>query len=159
MFSAMSLSVILLTGGPNVTIIHYALDLNIQVRLSVTPTLHMHLTVQGTPWTWGLILYGDPPGPGLAPPSWPLNRASDIWWPILETCWNLFTWGPQVLKSSGQDWRSDQTCLLEEPTPCPVQASSGHWSMYGWRPVRILLECFLVYEYKCSFSYFAGITR
>ena len=38
--------------------------------------------------------------------------ASDIWWPSLETCSNLFTWGP--------------------PLP-PVLTSGGHWSTHGWQ--------------------------
>ena len=67
--------------------------------------------------------------PAKAPPG------SDIWWPRLGTCSNLFTWRP----------------------PAPLVLTSGnYWIIYRrqTRAVSILLECFLViadiYVYKCS---------
>ena len=41
------------------------------------------------------------------------SPAADIWWSSLETCSNLFAWGP---------------------TPPPVLISSGgHWNTYSWQ--------------------------
>ena len=56
-----------------------------------------------------------------------LPPASNIWWCSLETCSNLFIWGPTTLG---------------------VTSGGGHrnWSTYGSKQaVRILLECFLVW--------------
>ena len=59
------------------------------------------------------------------PPLWTLGlTASDIWWPSLETCSNLFTWGPPC--------SIDIWCLL----------ASGRYSSY-WNAVL-----FLVYFYR-----------
>ena len=60
----------------------------------------------------------------MGAPALSSPHASDIWWPSLQTCSNLFTWGP----------------------PSPVQTSGDHQSMYGCsacgtHPTRIL-SCF-----------------
>ena len=64
-----------------------------------------------------------PPPPDIKSHCTRTPALSDIWWPLLETCSDLFTSGPPL-----------------------VLTSSGYWSMYGLRKqaVRILLECFLV---------------
>ena len=82
----------------------------------------LDLTIQGflPPWTWNLTIKGPPdpiplsqardltvqgPLSGPGPPS-------DIWWPRLETCLNLFTWGSLTPK---------------------VQISGGYWGTYSWQ--------------------------
>ena len=55
----------------------------------------------------------------------PVPPASDIWWPRLETCSNLFTWGTPIL------------VLI-----------SGAIEAYSKRSARTLLECFLFCKYK-----------
>ena len=53
--------------------------------------------------------------------------ARDIWWPRLDTCSSLFTWGSH----------------------CTAPPLSFHL-VASWRPVRILLECFFVLtRYYC----------
>ena len=74
------------------------------------------------------------PPPGPVRTSAPLYRvpaptASNIWWPRLETCSNLFTWG----RPPNQFWH----LVAEE---CTVSK----------RAVRILLECFLVNFEMCA---------
>ena len=64
-------------------------------------------------WTWDLTVQGPP--------------TSDIWWPRLSTCSNLFTWEPR-----------------------PVLTSSGYWSRYGWpaggtRPPGMLSSLLLIF--------------
>ena len=69
-------------GGPHVTITHDALA----------------LTVQGPSWPW------TPPDMGHGTPG--PAPASDIWWPSLETCSNLFI-GPHCtapLQSGTDIW-------------------------------------------------------
>ena len=57
---------------------------------------------------------------------------TDIWWSSLDTCSNLFTWGPN--------------------TPLPpavVISTGGHWNMYSWqadgRHPTGMLSCFYVF--------------
>ena len=83
----------------------------------ITPSAH-YLT---PPRTWDLTVF-------LPSPT------SDIWWPSLKTCSNLFTSGPP---------------------PPPVLT----WHLVtiearkaSKRPIRILLECFLVYMYIFSWE-------
>ena len=65
-------------------------------------------------WTWYLTAQGPP--------------ASDICWPRLETCWNLFTWGHLVGKTG------DLFILVHLRTPFPLVLTSGsYWSMYNWQ--------------------------
>ena len=95
---------------------------------------HVYLSIQG----WGCCMW---PSPMMdltslykAPP------ASDIWWPRLETCSNLFTW-------------------KHPPPPALLLTSGGYCSSLGTvsnRVVCILLECLLVhlkvYTFQWSFS-------
>ena len=53
--------------------------------------------------------------------------ATGIWWSSLETCSNLFTWGPTF------NWYWHLVAATETRT-------------VGKRAVRLLLECFLVYR-------------
>ena len=74
-------------GGVHATIIHGALDLTILGRL--LPDMRPHCTgIPKSPppaWTWDFAVQGSP---AL------VTSTSDIWWLRLETCSNLFTWGP-----------------------------------------------------------------
>ena len=117
------LSIILSTGGKfHVTISHDALDLTVQgiPLVLVLPPGHgtspYRATMPPGHWTspYKDFLDSSPsPQPGLAFPS------SDIWWPRLDTCSNLFTWASRpVLKSGGQDWRSVQFVHLRIPNQC-----------------------------------------
>ena len=81
-----------------------------KISFSQVPVYH---SVQGRVPMWNVT--HDTFGHGYHPPdtrygNLPHPTASDIWWPSLETCSNLFIWGP----------------------PPPVLTSSGgHWNMYG----------------------------
>ena len=74
----------------------------------------------------------------------PLLPPSDIWWPKLETCLNLFTWGSHCTDHlgylcTGVDiwWRPAERPTMAERTAC------------------IWLECFLVY---LKFDIFSHVT-
>ena len=77
----------------------------------------LDLTIQGPP-------------PGLPPPY--RDPVSDIWWPRLKTCSNLFTWGPPTTVN----WHLVAT---EEARTVASRAA------------RILVECFLVKIINCWF--------
>ena len=69
--------------------------------------------LRGTMWPLSMMATYPPPhpilrdmGPRYLPP------ATDTWWSSLETCSNLFTWGP---------------------TPIVLTPSGGHWNMYSWQ--------------------------
>ena len=75
-----------------------------------------------SPWTWCLTVQG-PPASDLWWPrleicsnvfTW-AHPTSDIWWPRLETCSNLFTWQPPLT------------------LPSPVLTPCGYCSIYGWQ--------------------------
>ena len=104
--------VYLSTGG-HVTITHDALDLTIQdpppgLGSGSDPSRHGISRPTQLPQTCDLLA---------------LPPVSDIWWPSMETCSNLF--------------------ILGSPTSVHIL----WWSTYSLRKqaVRILLECFLVY--------------
>ena len=74
--------------------------------------------------TLDLILQPPLPSPGSGPGPDPSHPVSDIWWPLLKTCSNLFTWRPSI---------------------------STYWHLVAIKArsvdkqvVRILLKCFLV---------------
>ena len=94
--------------GPHVTIIHDALELTVQAPLQ----------------TWGMRTLGSHPEMGHGDS----HLASDIWWPSLETCSNLFI-GPHCSGS---------------PSPCYWHLVATEARMVGKQAVCILLECFLV---------------
>ena len=52
---------------------------------------------------------------------WLRPSVTDIWWPILEPCSNLFTWEPPWSNTWWQHWRPVQTC----------SSVDSHWSMCG----------------------------
>ena len=100
---------------PHVAITHDTLDLTVQPPPS--PQL----------WPEPLFTHGT----WVYPWSQPWHPASDIWWPSLETCSNLFH-GP------------DCTGRL------PVLTSGGHWGMFGWQvsskhPTE-MLSCFYYFH-------------
>ena len=83
------------------------------------------------PWTSNL----GPRAPVLSPPQelrhgtpWTWCPSSDIWWQSLETCSNLFTWGPTLPTGTDIWWP-------------PEHNTVGKWS------VGTLLEIFLVTSY------------
>ena len=112
--------------------------------VSVGHSVHRGIPPCGDlPWCIGPHCTGTPPTSGHGNSLY-RACASDIWWPILETCSNVFTWGPPPSHltpdgqdwrpdqtSDGQDWRPYQTCSLEDPLPHPT--SGGYWSIYGWQ--------------------------
>ena len=103
----------------------------------MTITHHaLNLTVQPTPQPWPCPPYHIKQGPlaqslspghhirqGCPAPTFPWPLTSDIWWPLMETCSDLFTCGPQLILTSGD-----------------------HQSMYSWQigsmHPTIMLSCY-----------------
>ena len=86
-------------GGSHVTITHDGLDLTV-----LGPQTLGHQT-QDTlpslaPFSWTSDMWSPPYQ------TWDSSTptASDTWWPSLETCWNLFTWGPNPPPTSTDNW-------------------------------------------------------
>ena len=109
--------------GGNVTITHYALDLTIQGPFPnpYFAPLHytLHLAIRGPP------VLDLPPGHVTSLYRDSYFSASpvlgDNWWPRMQTCSNLFTWGSHLC------WHMVAT----------VAHTVDKWAL------RILLECFL----------------
>ena len=96
---------------------------------------------RGPMWSLRMIhwtsLYRDPPVQG------PL--ASYIWWPRLETCSNLFTWGPPPLVLTfGRYWQVDskhrKECLLSYKYFC-------HWIL--WKHFKKSRIVYYVFYLMC----------
>ena len=103
-------------------------DSGVAGRLCYQMCVSVSLSIGGPMWPLPMIictsLYKSPPQ------IWDPLTPSDIWWPLLETCSNLFTWGPSPLGLT----------------------SDGHWSIAKW-VVHILLECFLVLFTKIRYYF------
>ena len=72
-------------------------------------------------------------------PDLTMAPASDIWWPSLEICSNLFT-GPHYTG----------------PLLPPVLTSGGYWSMYGWQVCSMhstwMLSCFKIETFRNMYA-------
>ena len=140
-------SVILFSGvGSHVTITYDAL-----VSLTTPPYMEPHSTGPLL-WKWDSIVQDPqtPPHPDMVdhctgPPTlrhWTLLYSPHQywhWWPRMEICSKLFTWG----------------------TP-PALTSGGYWSTYVWQgAVRTLLEYFHVkyWEIKKQAHYWIGFVH
>ena len=80
----------------------------------------------------------------------PLDRdplASDIWWPSLEACSNLFTSGPLLVLTSGGYWSKCGQCKRKDHlhrnkilTPISVSTTSVTHGYHGRRGKRLQME-------------------
>ena len=74
-------------GGSQITISNDALELTVQAPSLLTPPPDMGPHWTGSPTQLHPLLDMEPHWKGI-------SLASDIWWPSLETCLNLFTLEP-----------------------------------------------------------------
>ena len=89
-------------------------------RVSVCHSVHRVVGTAYASWdrSQGRVALPLPPLPPLDIRPGDLPPTTDIWWISLETCSNLFTWGPTP----------------PPPPPQPVLTSGdGHQNTYGWQ--------------------------
>ena len=110
---------------PLCTLPHNQCNVFNHVRLSVHRGSHVTISHDALDLTWS--------APACPPPDMRPNctwaSGNDIWWLRLETCSTVYTWGPPVITSWGQDWRPILICSLEDPS-LPVLTSGGYWSTH-----------------------------